>query len=186
MIPVGTRSLLFGVHHIIWHPITVFIAWVRLYGLPSWQELICIIVHDWGYWGSPNMDGDEGDEHPLRSARYVSWMGFGYERLVVLHSRHLARTLNREPSRLCWADKLSHLYYPVWLYLTLARLSGELAEYRQCSHESGYCDISVSDAEWFRRIRADMARVGVEMNARAMWYTHGEEPQEREASDATP
>ena len=33
--PVGTRSLLYGVHHIIWHPITVLIAWWILYGAPT-------------------------------------------------------------------------------------------------------------------------------------------------------
>ncbi|MCK5235828.1 MAG: hypothetical protein KAR06_02490, partial [Deltaproteobacteria bacterium] len=61
--PVGTKSLLFGVHQFIWHPITVLIAWCKLYGWPTWPELVCIIVHDWGYWGKPNMDGPEGEKH---------------------------------------------------------------------------------------------------------------------------
>lgn len=54
----GTKSLLFGVHQFIWHPLTVLLAWIKLYGWPAWEELVCIIIHDWGYWGKSNMDGE--------------------------------------------------------------------------------------------------------------------------------
>jgi hypothetical protein len=139
---IGTKSLLYGVHNIIWHPVTVLLAWIELYGWPSWKETVCIVVHDWGYWGSPNMDGPEGERHPtvgamiaknyldtwknLYSAEPMSWK---YYDLCLYHSRHYARSCNREPSKLCWADKLSIKYDPWWFYLTRAWLSGEIDEY---------------------------------------------------------
>lgn len=173
-IPLGTRSLLFGVHHWLFHPMTVFIAWVRLYGLPSWREAVCIVIHDWGYWGSPNMDGIEGELHCQRSAQLAARLGLGPQiaTLVEYHSRHYARTHGQAPSRLCWADKLSHAYYPVWLYLLLARASGEIWEYRQNSHRSGFAPYSMPDAEWFVLIRSKMAEVGLRQDAERMSYTH--------------
>ena len=81
---VGTKSLLFGVHQFIWHPVTVLIAWVSLYGRPTWRELICIIVHDWGYWGAPNMDGEEGERHPEVGAEIaLRLFGLEYYELVL-------------------------------------------------------------------------------------------------------
>jgi len=167
---IGTRSLLFGVHHWLWHPLTVFLAWRQLYGWPSWREFVCIIVHDWGYWGSPDMDGEEGELHCVRSADLVSRLGGEYWHLVALHSRHYARSVRMAPSRLCWADKLSHAYYPIWLYLCLARLSGELAEYRKNSSSSGFAPLEMSDWEWFRQIREKMKEVGLHQDPQRMSY----------------
>src|SRR5688572_14675463 len=66
---VGTKSLLFGVHQFLWHPLTVWLAYVRLYGrLPNWWQCIAIFCHDLGYWGRPNMDGKEGKQHPYGGA----------------------------------------------------------------------------------------------------------------------
>ena len=49
---IGTKSLLFGAHNIIIHPVLVFIAWWRLYGFPFDPRLwIAFLVHDWGYFG---------------------------------------------------------------------------------------------------------------------------------------
>lgn len=66
---IGTKSLLFGVHQFIVHPVVVGRAWRALYGRwPNLNEWIAIMVHDWGYWGCPNMDGPEGRRHPEKSA----------------------------------------------------------------------------------------------------------------------
>jgi hypothetical protein len=160
---IGTKSLLFGVHQVVWHPITVFFAWYELYGLPSWNELICIVIHDWGYWGSPNMDGMEGEEHPRWAARWAHWYldefkgsglphdsatFFKYHDLCLLHSRHYARRVNIQPSKLCWADKLSIKYDPWWLYLPRAWLSGELAEYRSLHASMG--ENFKTHKEWYK------------------------------------
>ena len=142
----GTKSLLFGVHQIIWHPVTVLLAWIELYGLPNWKECVCIVIHDWGYWGSPNMDGVEGEKHPEWAARFASRYldpeEYGdevygkflvkdeWEQFCLFHSRHYAKRHNQDPSKLCWANKFSIKYDPWWLYLPRAWLSGELNEYR--------------------------------------------------------
>jgi hypothetical protein len=146
-IPVGTKSLLFGVHQIFWHPITVFLAWHELYGWPNWKECICMVIHDWGYWGCPNMDGEEGERHPQRGA-LIAWKyldnrelaydnGDIYAMLCLYHSRHYARAADVTPSKLCWADKLSIKYDPWWFYLLRAWASGELFEYLDLHADMG-------------------------------------------------
>ncbi len=139
---VGTRSLLFGVHQIFIHPWFVAAAWVKLYGWPTeWQIWVAFVVHDWGYWGKPNMDGTEGESHPMLGALIVSalagetrWARFSGQApwyyFALMHSRFYARFYHESPSRLCYADKLAIVLTPWWIYLPLARLSGELEEYR--------------------------------------------------------
>lgn len=94
----GTKSLLFGVHNIIWHPTTVLIAWVKLYGRPDFNTFLCIFVHDWGYWGCEHMDDDRGQNHPIRAANMVIHFGLQYYYLCKYHSRHLAKNavMNRQ------------------------------------------------------------------------------------------
>lgn len=161
---VGTRSLLFGVHQFIWHPITVYIAWRKLYGkLPTWKETICIIIHDWGYWGKPNMDGVEGERHPEFAANIVlQFFGSDFCKLCLFHSRHYARNAGQEPSLLCWPDKLSHLYEPEWFYLLRARLSGELKEYRKVAADAGFIPLSATDHEWWACIKKRLVKLGQE------------------------
>lgn len=169
---VGTKSILFGVHNFVWHPITVILAWWRLYGRPSWQEVVCIIIHDWGYWGCPNMDGREGEQHPARAA-LLAWRLFldmRYHNLVLYHSRHYSRLYQREPSKLCWADKLSILYDPWWFYLPRAWLSGELKEYRRIAADAGFLPLSASHREWFNWIRARFEKIANERRGDVVPY----------------
>jgi hypothetical protein len=149
---LGTKSLLFGVHQVIWHPIVVLRAWIYLYGWPTWRELICIIVHDWGYWGKPNLDGREGLYHPLLGAT-IAWKLFGekYGKLCLGHSRSYAKHNGVKLSKLCWADKYAFVFDPYWFYIIRAKLSGELKEIRQWCTEQGYVDISVSNREWYNK-----------------------------------
>lgn len=147
---LGTRSLLFGVHAVWWHFLTVLVAWRRLYGSwPNWWQSISIFCHDLGYWGKPNMDGEEGRDHPVRGAQLaaefacVVWCLVNprgtmnehadfYSKVydfTLCHSRELSKRLNVEPSKLCWADKYCVVIEPRWFYLLRARLSGELDEY---------------------------------------------------------
>jgi hypothetical protein len=167
MMRIGTRSLLFGVHQVLWHPLTVLRAWWRLYGRPSWREVVCIIVHDWGYWAAPNMDGEEGEQHPELAARLaLRWFGAREYHLCLFHSRHYARRLDAEPSPLCWADKLSIVYDPAWFYLLRARASGELTEYRQVAAAAGVVPLTASDREWFAVIRARFKRAADELRSK--------------------
>ena len=145
---IGTRSILFGVHQFAIHPWFVAWGWWRLYGFPWDPRLwVAFFVHDLGYWGKPNMDGSEGERHPGFGAAVMAkfdgasrqtsyhtqrdgdrprgtWWEFCY-----YHSRFLAKRDGEPFSRLCVADKLAIALTPAWLYLPLARASGELEEY---------------------------------------------------------
>lgn len=158
----GTRSLLFGVHQFLWHPLTVWLAWRRYYGAcPNWRETICIIVHDWGYWGSRCMDDHYGEHHPERSARFVRWLGPEAVYLVTYHSRYLSARHGVEPSRLCWPDKLSFIYEPRWWYLLRARATGELWEYIRAAVAGGHVPPNATPEQWFDWCSAKMAAVAV-------------------------
>lgn len=166
---LGTKSVLFGVHNVVIHPITVALAWRDLYGRwPHLYEWIAIILHDIGYWGKPNMDGEEGRSHPYLGAKWTGivvgvlstfkvlvillarrWLtgrltfrecafnakeigiaiGAAAYNFSLCHSSNLAKNIGKEPSPLCWADKLAVLYDPKWLYLFRACASGEINEY---------------------------------------------------------
>lgn len=156
-IPVGTRSLLYGVHQVFIHPLFVALAWWRLYGFP-WDPCLwlCFIVHDWGYWGKTDMDGDNGLSHPylgavlvyrlLRSVygrcfriRYglktqdaaflASIKATWWGEFCQAHSRSWARACSLEVSKLCVADKLAVALQPAWMWIFMAWASGELWEY---------------------------------------------------------
>lgn len=176
----GTKSLIFGVHQIFWHPISVFIAWCELYGLPNWKEAICIIIHDWGYWGCSEMEGSEGENHPEYAAhithqlldsevwielpetetRSKGWKVLQkrteYRDLCLYHSRSMAKKRGVEPSKLCWADKLSIKYDPWWFYLLRAKLSGEIKELRHIAATLETIPESATDREWYEWARARM------------------------------
>lgn len=127
---LGTRSLLYGRHQFLLHPLFVTAAWWKLYGLPPFTVVVAIFLHDLGLWGCEKMDDEHGEWHPARSARWLRKLGWYAEANEVLyHSRFLSRQLKERPSKLCWADKLGTAMYPVWLWTFLASLSGELAEY---------------------------------------------------------
>lgn len=139
---IGTKSVLFGAHCFFLHPWFVAAAWRRLYGFP-WDPRLWVAfwVHDLGYIGKPNMDGAEGETHPQLGARIMSRLfdrrhvGFGHFAwgrwglFCLCHSRYYAKTLGRQPSRLCIADKLAIALTPAWLYLPMVRATGEIHEY---------------------------------------------------------
>ncbi len=122
---VGTVSLLFGAHQFIIHPFIVAFAWWKLYGFP-WNPKLwtCFIVHDWGYWNMPNMDGTEGELHPTKGWDIIcALFGYNWGWFCLLHSRKMQKRVERiagtqpiPPSKLCIADKLATLYTPRWMY----------------------------------------------------------------------
>jgi hypothetical protein len=170
----GTKSILFGVHQFIWHPVTVYAAWVWLYKrLPNWKETVCIIVHDWGYWGKEKMDDEEGEKHPEFGADVAGkFFGEDYYNLCLLHSRHYARNKKLEPSLLCWADKTSILFEPWWLYLPRAWASGELFEYREVAAGSGFIPLSASHRMWYRWIQNRLSTLGRERRGDVVPYVN--------------
>jgi len=174
---IGTKSLLIGAHQIFLHPITVTLAWIELYGLPSWKELICICIHDWGYWNCSDIDGvGQGADHPFLAARIayeyldnnVGWMARGdsYSALCLYHSREIANEYKTKPSKLCWADKLSVKFDPWWLYLPRVILSGEIKEFRILAEKLGEVPNSASNKEWYLWAQKRMIRKAYSMDAR--------------------
>ena len=166
---IGTRSLLYGAHCFFIHPWFVALAWTRLFGFPWDPRLwVAFIVHDWGYWGLPNMDGKEGEQHPIVGAMIMSLFGSKWYWLCLNHSRYFAKWMHEEPSRLCYADKLSFCLTPWWIYLPMAWTTGELKGYmedgkRVVAEEPDICGIeelmSSSDAlSWWYGVDARLQR----------------------------
>jgi hypothetical protein len=132
---IGTRSILFGAHQFVIHPLFVAWAWWKLYGFPWDPRLwVAFITHDLGYWGKPNMDGPEGETHVEFGANLMTYL-FGPEwgDFCRYHSRFYSKRDGKPFSRLCVADKLSVALEPWWLYLPRATLSGEVEEYMALS-----------------------------------------------------
>jgi len=155
---IGTRSVLFGVHQFLFHPFTVVLAWRSLYKRwPHWWELVAIFCHDLGYTGLPNLDGPEGQQHPRRGANLTTKVVFklgywlrrlkGYSKdaasfyaveqalqagcLALGHSREFCRSIDAEPTALCWADKFCVFFDPMPFYFLRAWMTGELDEFKQ-------------------------------------------------------
>lgn len=167
---IGTKSVLFGVHQFIIHPIFVLRAWYICYGTrPSLAEFCAIVAHDVGYWGCPNMDGPEGEEHPERAASWWRrWFGsFGNEvaTIVLGHSRFHAAKNGLPLSRLFRPDKLATGLYPRWLYLILANLSGEIHEYIGNCTDGKYTDVhrveNPTQIQWLIETQAHMSLMGL-------------------------
>ena len=133
---IGTKSILFGAHCWFIHPWFVALAWWKLYGFPRDLRLwVAFFVHDLGYWGKPNMDGPEGEEHVLfgadlmhslfdRHGDYPQW-----RELCLYHSRFYAKKHGKPFSKLCVADKLAVTLEPWWFYLPRVIATGEVKEY---------------------------------------------------------
>ena len=174
---VGTKSVLFGAHQCLIHPWFVAYAWWTLYGFPWDPRLwVAFFVHDLGYIGKPNMDGPEGERHPVLGASLMAifdgvwpirpkfliggegiatcWMTSRgavhmgtWAKFCLLHSCYFAKTLGLQPSRLCVADKLAIALTPWWLYLPMVRATGEVHEYMAHAHHRIKGNEAVSEDE---------------------------------------
>jgi len=152
---IGTKSVLYGVHCFLLHPIFVFWAWWRLYGFPFDPRLwIAFFVHDLGYWGKANMDGDEGERHVEFGAKVMGIFGKKWHDFSLYHSRFYAKKYNANYSKLCVADKLAITLEPTWLYLLRANLTGEINEYMAAAknNDGKYVTMNLStknQKKWF-------------------------------------
>jgi len=128
---VGTKSVLFGAHCFFIHPFFVAVGWWILYGFP-WDLRLwaAFLFHDIGYLRSHDMDGDEGEGHVHLGAKIMGLLfGTYWADFTLRHSRYWAKKHGVTVSKLCYADKLAFVLTPGWLYLPMARATGELAEY---------------------------------------------------------
>jgi hypothetical protein len=133
---IGTKSLLFGAHQFLLHPLTVLWGWKNLFGWPKdFRIYVGILIHDWGYWGMDSMDDAKGEEHPLWAARFMgNTFGSDWWIFVYYHSRFLAKRDHHVISPLCLADKISFIYVPSWLYLFMTDMTGETRVYMAKAH----------------------------------------------------
>ena len=164
---VGTKSVLFGAHCFLFHWFFVFLGWWRLYGFPWDPRLwIAFVIHDLGYWSLPNMDGPEGESHPVWAANIMGRLfGKKWYYFCLCHSRYWCRKIDKYPSKLCYADKLAIALEPWWLYIPRAWLSGEIHEYMRDSNGSpgakynGLHSIQTnSKIEWFKTLQKDIRK----------------------------
>jgi hypothetical protein len=169
--PIGTRSVLLGAHCIFLHPFFVARAWCKLYGFPLDPRLwFAFFLHDVGYIGQPNMDGPEGERHPIFGARIMGFLFDSYDEylgrgsrewydFVLLHSRHFAKKLGRPFSRLCVADKLAFCVTPKWLYLPMVKFTGELDEYlANAKFGASKGVVNTTPSEWWDSLSSYMQR----------------------------
>jgi len=168
---VGTKSVLFGVHQFILHPIFVIRAWRILYrDWPTLVQWCAIFTHDLGYFGKPNMDGPEGQMHPEVMAewwrkRFGQSFGDQVAREILGHSRFHATRAGLPLSKLYRPDKLATALYPRWLYLLLGRASGEVREYMVHyaeGHYTGKARNHSTMTEWLLEVQAQCALLGIE------------------------
>ena len=159
---IGTKSVLFGAHQFILHPIVIAISWTMLYGLPRDPRLfVAFLVHDWGYVGKGDMDGVEGESHPIRGAAIMRLLfGKAWGDFTLYHSRFYARRRNHPYSRLAVADKLAATILPAWIYVPMVLATGEVQEYMNyTSKKEGAACLMDDDAiqnawVWYSELRA--------------------------------
>jgi hypothetical protein len=201
-VKIGTKSVLFGAHQFLIHPWFVAWAWWKLYGFPIDPRLwVSFFVHDLGYWGKPNMDGPEGERHVEFGAWVMHllfdkwWRGpFGGEsawrwhNFTMYNSRFYAKRDGQPHSRLCVADKLAIALTPAWLYLPLARMTGEIHEYMGLAKDAGaaskYASMNIwspQQRQWYLNVQEYLRRwVNEHKDGREDSWT----PNQRQARDA--
>ncbi len=158
---LGTKSLLFGVHQFIIHPVLVTIAWVKIYKeFPNWRELVCIFIHDWGYWGVDDLKAETGDKHPELGARIAfKYLGLEWADFILGHSSfYIARSsgcngTDARESKLFAPDKYWHCIIPLWFYKLLAVPSGEFKYYRDLSCARQVANQQETDIEWWEKLQ---------------------------------
>ena len=180
----GTKSVLYGVHQFAIHPLFVLLAWRQLYGFP-WDPRVwaCAVLHDLGYIGKAEMDSDDGERH-VEWGAWAAGALFGrrwYE-FCLGHSRHYARREGVPVSRLCYADKLAIVLCPAWLYLPLARLSGELSEYRLIADRAGFVPQCESDRSWKLWLDDRMVKVAMAGEPDAVPYCNASAQPDKRAA----
>lgn len=155
---IGTKSVLFGAHCFLLHPWFVAYAWWKLYGFPWDPRLwVAFFVHDIGYWGKPNMDGEEGEQHPNLGADIMCYIfGSKWYWFTLCHSRFLAKKMGKPYSKLCVADKYALCLTPVWLYMPMVRATGEIHEYMKDAERNSNGDIKVQSSQlvWYIAVQA--------------------------------
>lgn len=177
----GTKSVLFGAHCFLIHPIFVGIAWTRLYG-PSFDPRVWMAwcLHDLGYIGKVSLDDAEGEKHVELGANIMHRLFDGWYELeggywgpilirdtkwrdlCLYHSRFYAKKDNKPISKLCIADKFAIAITPWWLYLPMVKLTGEWREYTEAARTGKYATMNQDDTfglrSWYLSVQDYLKR----------------------------
>lgn len=111
----GTITVLFGNHSII-HSIYVIKAWKLLYGTyPKFWQIICIFIHDIGYFGMNYLSGECNNGHAELGSKLAKIL-FGQKgfNLVAGHTRSTAKKYDLPLSELEAPDDYSWIISPDW------------------------------------------------------------------------
>ncbi len=168
---VGTKSVLFGIHHWWWHFYFCVRAWRWLYGRwPRLSEGVAIFLHDFGLIGCDSLTSSDASNHPLRVQSLVHVLaGYRAGHLVLQHSRGCCSQWGMSPSMLCWAGLLAEA---LWLeespqtFLNRAGRSGELEEFREISHATRVWPLASTDTDWAKDL-AEFLRSEAILGARS-------------------
>jgi hypothetical protein len=118
-VTIGTKSVLFGAHQFLIHPWFVALAWWRLYGFPWDPRLwVAFFVHDLGYIGQPNMDGAEGERHPVFGARLMTVL-FDPLPSRAVYTLFGAPCLDRHELEAAGWNEIGERWYGYWGQFTL-------------------------------------------------------------------
>jgi hypothetical protein len=152
---LGHKTILFGVHQFIIHPVLVLLAWIRLYkSFPCFKELFCIVIHDWGYWGKPSLKDADGDKHPELGAKIAERLFGEYWRDFILgHSSFYVKRNGLKESKLMAPDKYWHCMIPLWFYKFLSVPTGEFKHYRELSHARQVAPNYEPDEIWWANLQ---------------------------------
>ena len=112
----GTWSVLFGCHSPV-HSIVVLVAWIKLYhSLPSWWQIVCILVHDIGHWGKDYLDDYELKKRHGELGAKIAKRLFGQKGYALVAGHNLYNGMPK--SALHDPDKYSWVIAPVWWIMT--------------------------------------------------------------------
>jgi len=104
----GTKSWLFGCHSII-HSYYVIKSWKILYKkYPKFWQMICILLHDIGYWGTDYLTNKSNEGHAELGAKIArSLFGDKGYYLILGHSSKAVKKHNIDFSKLEAPDDYS-------------------------------------------------------------------------------
>lgn len=162
MLNMGRKTVLYGVHHFLIHPIYLALAWKKLYGPIRDPRLwVAFAVHDLGYFTTnvTELDSPEGERHVEFGAHLMHRLfGPQWGDFTRFHSRFYAKQAGAHFSRLCVADKLAPTLEPAWLYRLRARATGEIWEYtwhycygKYRTEQGQITDLPLSEEDFRRR-----------------------------------
>jgi hypothetical protein len=83
------------------------------------------------------------------------WIIGPWGKLCLYHSRYYSKANNEQPSKLCFADKLSFALTPRWLYLPMVTATGEIKEYlknAQNADSSHWTPTGYDKKKWHKQL----------------------------------